>query len=100
MKTWIRARLSDRARKIGARQFYDVRDEALGRYSLKDMRGWDDRELHEQISDRRLQPDEHAMAERELRRREAWAAPAGKAILISLLAMGVSVFSIALSLFK
>jgi hypothetical protein len=33
------------------------------------------------------------MAERELRRREAWDAPAGKAIFISMLALTVSLLS-------
>jgi hypothetical protein len=46
-----------------------------------------------------VRPEIKIALERELRRREAWAAPAGKAFYISLAALGVSAVALAVSIF-
>jgi hypothetical protein len=86
---WYRERADRKEQKLIEETFA----EAFDRPSARHIRRWKDRELHAWLASNDLQPVERSMAERELRRREAWHAPAGKAIFISMLALTVSLLS-------
>ena len=77
----------------------DTFAEAFGRPNLKQIKGWKDRELHAQLTANDLKPVERAMAERELRKREAWEAPAGRAYWQSWAAIVISLFALGATLF-
>lgn len=62
------------------------------------IRKLSDRRLHEWVA--LAKGDAKVALDRELRRREAWAAPAGRAVWISIGALAVSIAAIAVSLWK
>lgn len=45
-------------------------------------------------------PVEKALVEQEVRRREAWAAPAGRSFWLSIAALAVSIGALAVAIFK
>lgn len=73
----------------------DTFAEAFGRPNARQIRKWKDRELHAWLVSNDLQPVERSIAERELVRRQAWEAPAGRAVIISISALVVSMISLA-----
>lgn len=76
-----------------------VMDDAFGRPSERTIRGWSDRELHERLVGNDLHAIERSQAERELKRRENWEAPAGLAVRISVLALAVAAAALIKSFF-
>ena len=68
-------------------------NEATGHPSEKQIRKWENRELHSWLTSDELQPIERSLAERELRKREAWDGPAGRAVWTARLALVVSIIS-------
>lgn len=54
------------------------------------IRALTDRQLHRFLGEQKISPAERLALEREVRRRDAWAAPAGRAFWISVLALVVS----------
>jgi hypothetical protein len=57
----------------------EIFEEEFGRPNVRKLRNWRPEKLHGHLTDSKLTPAERSMAESELRRREAWAAPAGRA---------------------
>lgn len=80
------------------RAMNNAMDDAFGMPSRSTIQDWSDEELHRQLASNGLWPEYRAMAERELRRREAWDAPAGRAIWISCAALAVAILSLIVSL--
>lgn len=80
--------------------YSDAWDEASDNPSPKHMRKWSDMTLHRRINDGSLSTAASSMAEREQRRREAWAAPAGRAFYVSMGAFIVAAAALVVSLLR
>lgn len=89
------------ARRIARTQrgFDDAFNEIFGEGDRVNPRTLKDRELHARLARPDLGPVARGMASQELRRREAWAAPAGRAYWISATALVVSIAALGLSVF-
>ena len=94
MLRWISLWRSERAAAAEERLVEDTFAEAFGRPNMKQIKGWKDRELHAWLVSTDLQPVERSMAEGELRHREAWSAPAGRAYRMSRWALALSIVAI------
>jgi hypothetical protein len=68
--------------------------------TIHEIREWTDTELHEKKVDRHTSPASLSLIEAEIRRRDAWAAPAGKAFWISCAALALSVISLVFTALK
>lgn len=79
--------------------FDDAFQEASGEPRRKQIQDWSNDELHKHLAGG-LSTAARSMAERELRRREAWESPGGRAFYISIFALIVAVVSLLLSIFK
>lgn len=89
-----------RMARVERKAFSDAFDEHTGNPSPQRIRKWSDLELHKWLASDTLQPIKRGMAERELRRREAWAAPAGRAFWISCGALATSFAALAISVYR
>jgi len=76
----------------------DTLDEAFSRPSVRHIRKWSTDTLHAKLHSNELWPAERSMAESELRRREAWNTPAKWALIVSALALVLSIASLVISL--
>ena len=80
-----------REMKAMQRQLEDTFSEEFGRPSERQIKRWENTKLHTKLVSNELRPDEQSMAERELDRRKAWEAPAGRALVISCFALAISI---------
>lgn len=83
--------------KAMQRQLDDMFSEEFGRPSEREIKRWDNTKLHTKLVSNELRPEEQSMAERELDRRKAWEAPAGRALVISCIALAISIAALAKS---
>lgn len=68
--------------------------------TLRQIRGWTIEELHERLIKEKLPPVALSMAQSELRRREAWSAPAARSLRASYFAIAISILALALPVLK
>jgi len=91
-------RLRDRRLGRQADQVFDVFNAEFrretGQYLPSEVRSLSDIDLHELVTRNELSAGSRSMMEREIKRREAWDAPAGKAFWISIIALAVSLSSL------
>ena len=78
--------------------FHEAFSEAIGRPSLRQIKGWSNEDLHLHLSSNSLHPHERSLAEAELRWRERWDVPATRALRVSYAALVLSVDAIAVSI--
>jgi hypothetical protein len=88
---------SRRREKAEGELFEDVLDDAFGRPSYRHIRQWNLQELHQRLATNDLHPAERRMAESQVRIKEAWYGPAGRAIRLSRYALAVSILAIVVS---
>ena len=94
MKRWRQSLDARRQRRFAQELFADGTNSP----SRKRLRKWSDERLSEHLVQGTLWPVSLRMAEAELRRREAWRAPAGWAFWISLLALLISAGALAMTI--
>jgi hypothetical protein len=91
----------DRKAQVDERAAFDaVFEDITGHPSTKTIRGWSDEELHRRLTANDLHPVERSIADRELDKRKAWEAPAGKAYYIACGALAVAIVSLVLGLWN
>lgn len=83
-----------RQQQAQERLIEDTLDDSFGRPQDRHIKKWTDRELHARLVSNELHPVERSMAERELEKRKAWDAPAGRAFWISCAALAVSALAL------
>lgn len=89
---------ASREQRAQDRELENVFEEMFDLPNTKRVRSWSTQKLHEELADRRLSQAQRTVVESELGRREAWAAPAGRAVWISLLALAVAAVSLYLDI--
>lgn len=95
---WIANLRTRREQRAQNRLIENTFAEAFERPNREQIREWDHESLHRALVSNELLPVERSMAEAELRRREAWAAPAGRSFIVSVIALAVSFAAVAISL--
>lgn len=94
---WLQAIRERRDLQRQSLELGRVLEEQFNVPDMAKLRKWSRAKLFEQLAGSRLGPEDRMAAESELRRREAWDAPSGWAVRISVVALLLSLASLALS---
>lgn len=96
LRQWADGRAARREQREHDEAFSEVFDQP----TKARMRRWSDEELHRKMASNDLWPETLSLAQRELDRRKAWEAPAGRAFWISCAALLLAGLSMLVSLFR
>jgi hypothetical protein len=99
LRRWEAAR-QDRENNRAAVKVTDRLRHKDGDFTKAEIRAWTDEQLIARLKGTPLHHVSRGLAEQELKRREAWAAPAGKAYWISIAALAVSFCSLIVAALK